>query len=354
MGLVTLSYIIEGVTVAAQEFDFSRSQPRIFHLVSLFLVWCIVAVRLVGLNSGRYDVLGTSLITFVFEVPLLGLSSFRRLGFLGPTLELVCQASRILLLLFLLAITGQAWARNNKEPGEESRPFLRSSSHLEEPHYGTEPLLGQAHVEEADSLAADSDDDSDADSDDDPEMRKIRQKRLQETGGWWGYLKDFSIFLPYLIPRKDFKVQACLVVSLLCLICNRFLNILIPRQLGIITDQILAKEAPYAALGIWLLLSVLYGDSGLGLVQELAKIPVKQFSFRQISNAAFNHVMSLEMEFHAERDSAEVMKAIEQGGALTTLLETVVIDIAPDIVDLIIAAFFLYWKFNAYVSLASM
>jgi ABC-type transport system involved in Fe-S cluster assembly fused permease/ATPase subunit len=59
------------------------------------------------------------------------------------------------------------------------------------------------------------------------------------------------------------------------------------------------------------------------------------------------------MEFHAERDSAEVMKAIEQGGALTTLLETVVIDIAPDIVDLIIAAFFLYWKFNAYVSLAS-
>ncbi|KFY53488.1 hypothetical protein V496_07548 [Pseudogymnoascus sp. VKM F-4515 (FW-2607)] len=267
------------------------------------------------------------------EVPLLALSSFRRLGYLGPTFELVCQASRILFLLCLLASTRHAWKQNNNGSGEESRPILRSGNQSVETLYGTEPLLGQPYIEDDDSLARDSDDESDADSEDDPEMRKIRKKRLQETGGWWNYLKDFSIFLPYLIPRKDRKVQACLV-------------------LGIITDKILAKEAPYEALGIWLLLSILSSESGLGLIKELAKIPVKQFSFRQISNAAFNHVMSLEMEFHAERDSAEVMKAIEQGAALTTLLETVVVDIAPDIVDLIVAAFFLYWKFNAYVSLA--
>jgi len=354
LGLVALSYIVEGVAGVAQDFDFGRSQAQIFHEVSLFLVWCIVGIRLGGHNAGQYEVSGTSLVTFLFEVPILGLSSFRRLGFLGPTLELVCQASRILLLLCLLATTPrQAWARKKNESEDESQPFLRSRNDLEEPHYGTEPLIGQAHVENNDSLAGDSDDESDLDSEDDPEMRKIRQKRIQETGGWLGYLKDFSIFLPYLIPRKDFKVQACLVVSLLCLTCIRFLNILIPRQLGIITDKILAKEAPYADLGIWLLLSFIYGDSGLGLIQELAKIPVKQFSFRQISNAAFNHVMSLGMEFHAERDSAEVMKAIEQGGALMTLLETVVTDVAPDIIDLIIAVLFLYWKFNAYVSLAS-
>lgn len=352
MGSIALSYIIEGVTGTAQEFDFGRSQAQIFHTVSLFLIWCIVGVRQIGYKTGWYELLGTSWITFVFEVPLLALSSFHRLGYLGPTFELACQASRILLLLCLLASTRHAWKQNKNGSGEESRPILRSSNQSVETRYGTEPLLGQPYVEDDDSLARDSDDESDVDSEDDPEMRKIRKKRLQETGGWWNYLKDFSIFLPYLIPRKDRKVQACLVVSLLCLTCNRFLNILIPLQLGIITDKILAKEAPYEALGIWLLLSILSSESGLGLIKELAKIPVKQFSFRQISNAAFNHVMSLEMEFHAERDSAEVMKAIEQGAALTTLLETVVVDIAPDIVDLIVAAFFLYWKFNAYVSLA--
>lgn len=352
MGYIALSYIIEGVTGAVQGFDFGRSQARIFHLVSLLLIWCIAAVRQAGHNTGRYELMGISWITFVFEVPLLALSSFRRLGYLGPTLELVCQTSRILLLFCLLVSTRHAWVQNSKNGlGEESRPILGGSDQSEETRYGTEPLLGQPYVEDDDSLAGDSEDESDIDSEDDPEMRKIRKKRLEETGGWWNYLKDFSILLPYLIPRKELKVQACLVVILLCLACNRILNILIPRQLGIITDTILAKEAPYEALGIWLLLNILSGTSGLGLIEELAKIPVKQFSFRQISNAAFSHVMSLEMEFHAERDSAEVMKAIEQGGALTTLLETVVIDMAPDFVDLVVASFFLYWKFNAYVSL---
>ena len=352
LGYIAVSYIIEGITGAAQEFDFSRSQAQIFHVVSLFMIWCIVGVRQVSYNISRHELLGTLWITFVFEVPLLALSSFRQLGYLGPTFELVCQASRILVLLCLLASTRHRWVRNKTGSGEESQPFLRRSDQSEEISYGTEPILGQPYVEDDNSFAGDSEDESDVDSEDDPEMRKIRKKRLQETGGWWNYFKDFSIFLPYLIPRQDRKVQACLVVNLLCLTCNRFLHILIPRQLGIITDKILAKEAPYEALGIWLLLSLLSGESGLGLIQELAKIPVKQFSFRQISNAAFRHVMSLDMEFHAERDSAEVMKAIEQGGALTTLLETVVIDIAPDIFDLIVAAFFLYWKFNAYVSLA--
>lgn len=273
LGLVALSYIVEGVMVATKEFDFARSQAHIFHPVSLLLVWCIVGIRLLGHKSGQYEVLGMSCTTFAFEVPILALSSFHRLRFLGPTLELVCQASRLFLLLCLLVATRQTWPRKRDASEEESQPFLRSGSQFEEHGYGTEPLLGQAPEEDDDGIATDSDDESD----DDQEMRKTRHKRLRETGGWWGYLKDFSIFIPYLIPRKDLKVQACLVISLLCLICNRFLNILIPRQLGIVTDKVLAKESPFAALSIWLLLSIIYGDSGVKLIAALAKIPVEQF-----------------------------------------------------------------------------
>ncbi|GKT43490.1 heavy metal tolerance protein [Colletotrichum spaethianum] len=60
------------------------------------------------------------------------------------------------------------------------------------------------------------------------------------------------------------------------------------------------------------------------------------------------------MEFHSERNSAEVMKAIEQGESLSNLLETLVIDILPTIFDIVIALWFLYWKFNAYVSLTML
>ncbi|KAH6681368.1 hypothetical protein B0J14DRAFT_576238 [Halenospora varia] len=354
IGLLALSYVIEGAIVAAQEDDLVRSQAHIFHMVSLALIWSVVGARQLRQSAARYEILVMSSITSVFELPLLALSSFRGLGHFGPTSQLVAQVIRILLELYLIAGTRHAWLQSRKVPGDESRPILRSNGRNQltgETNYGTEPLLDHPDIEDGDNPARDRDGDSDIDSDD-GDIKKIRKKRLQETGSWWVYLRDFSIFLPYLIPRKDRKVQLCIVVSLLCLACNRVLNVLVPRQLGIVADKLLAKEAPYGALVIWLLLDMLSGESGLGLIEELVKIPIKQFSYRQVTNAAFNHVMNLEMEFHAERDSAEVMKAIEQGESLTNLLETAVLEIAPTVVDLLIASIFLYWKFNAYVSLA--
>ncbi|KAH8592074.1 hypothetical protein B0O99DRAFT_690133 [Bisporella sp. PMI_857] len=348
IGLLALSYVTEGATIVKD--DFARSQAHIFHMVSLALIWSVVGARQIKQNAARYELLGISLITSVFEALLLALSSFHGLGHFRPTSKLVSQVIRILLLLYLLADTRHAWFS-----GDESRPIFRSNGRDQSPgeaNYGTESLLHHPNFENDDNLASDSHAEFDSDFDDGEDIKKIRAKRLQETGSWWVYLKDFSIFVPYLIPRNDRKVQSCLFVSLLCLACNRILNVLVPRQLGIVADKLLAKEAPYGALGYWLLLGMLSGESGLGLIEELAKIPIKQFSYRQITNAAFNHVMNLEMEFHAERDSAEVMKAIEQGESLTNLLETAVLEIVPTIVDLLIASVFLSWKFNVYVSLA--
>ena len=146
-------------------------------------------------------------------------------------------------------------------------------------------------------------------------------------------------------------IQACMIVSLLCMACSRILNILIPFQLGIATDKILAAKAPYRSLFIWLLLSCIDGESGIGLVEELVKIPIRQYSYQQVSNAAFAHVMSLDMDFHAERDTAEVMKVIEQGSALTTLVEVGLLQVLPTTLDIFIAAYYLCVKFNIIASL---
>lgn len=185
-------------------------------------------------------------------------------------------------------------------------------------------------------------------------MKQFRAKKLQEAGSWWTYLKDFTILLPYLTPRNDRKVQLCLFINLLCLAAQRALNILVPIQLANVTNEILSHESPYKSLALWLLLTLLNSESGVGLIDQLTKIPIKQFSYRQVTNAAFNHVMSLGLEFHSERDSAEVMKSIEQGEVLTNLLETVVIDILPTVVDLFIAFVILYYKFNVYISLVML
>ncbi|OBR04201.1 ABC transporter [Colletotrichum higginsianum IMI 349063] len=242
--------------------------------------------------------------------------------------------------------------KRNSQDSDESRPFLPVHSQNEAgcADYGTQQCHDGPSTNSAGHILEDDDDESD--SDDDASIKRRRAKRLREKGGWWGYLKDFAIFIPFLVPKKNRKVQISIFLCLLCIAGKRALNILIPRQLGIITDLIMEKKVPYGALATWLLLSLLSEEAGVGLVEALAKIPVKQFSYRQITNAAFSHVMSLPMEFHSERDSAEVMKAIEQGEALGNLLETAIIDILPTIVDMVIALWFLNWKFNAYVSLA--
>lgn len=74
-------------------------------MVSLALIWSVVAARRARRNVARFEILGISLITSMFEVPLLALSSFRGLGHFGPTFLLVSQVTRILLVIYLLTGT---------------------------------------------------------------------------------------------------------------------------------------------------------------------------------------------------------------------------------------------------------
>ncbi|KAJ4290829.1 hypothetical protein N0V90_010024 [Kalmusia sp. IMI 367209] len=233
----------------------------------------------------------------------------------------------------------------------ELEPLLQHQNRNDEHRY-------RGRDEESFSFADSStnnDFDSDSDSDDeDNELKEKRAQRLKETGGWSGYLKDFSIFLPYLVPRKDLKVQLCIVGCILCLAGQRVLNILIPHQLGIVADKLLDHTPPYKELVIWLVFTVINDRCGLGLILELALIPVKQFGERSVTNAAFSHVLDLSMDFHSERDSAEVMKALEQGSSLTRLLETIVCESLPTVVDVSVAIGILYWKFDIYISLVML
>lgn len=232
----------------------------------------------------------------------------------------------------------------------DTEPLLPKSHKTTE--YGTQFEDEEFILDDTSSKKDDFDDDSD--SDEEEEAKSKRAQRLKETGGWFGYLKDFRIFLPYLIPRHEPKVLLSMVVCLVCLAGERVLHIMVPNQLGIIADKLLDREPPFRDLFIWVGLSILWDRSGLGMILDLAIIPIKQFAERQVINATFSHVMSLSMDFHSERDSAEVMKALEQGGSLATLLKTAVCDFLPTIVDLVIAFGTLYWKFDIYTSLIMM
>lgn len=193
-------------------------------------------------------------------------------------------------------------------------------------------------------------DSGDDDDDEDVYTKEYRKRSLEESGNWVTYLKSFSILTRYLILKEDRFVQFCMIVNIVCLISGRAFKILIPCQLGIIIDQVISGALPLADLNIWLLFSLLAGNSGLGLIQRLVRIPIEQFSYRQVTNAAFDHVMSLSVDFHNFKDSAEVMKAVEQGRSLNYLLEAICSEIAPSTVDIIISYVYIYRIFDIHMT----
>ncbi|KAF6829130.1 ABC transporter [Colletotrichum plurivorum] len=346
--IIFLTYLGEGIAASINDTAFRTEQAHAVHLTISVVAWAVVALRRGG---ARALLGGVSAVTMIFEIPLLVLCAVAKPSSTRGIVSICCQALRLLAVLVLFSAgVRRSLGKEHRAASEESQPFLQASSHngdLNSNGYGSLPCQEDSDTEVAE-------DDSDDDPDDGASIKRRRAHRLKETGGWLGYLKDFSIFIPYIIPKNDRKVQFSIFLCLLCLAAGRVLNIMIPIQLGKVTDLVLNKEAPYGALLGWLIVTLLSGESGIGLIEALAKVPIKQFSYRQVTNGAFGHVMNLSMEFHSERDSAEVMKAIEQGESLTNLLETAVIDILPTIVDLFISFWLLYSKFNIYVALAML
>lgn len=88
-------------------------------------------------------------------------------------------------------------------------------------------------------------------------------KRLKNEGNWWAYAKAFTvgisqgrfllssvkclspkqIFIPYLWPVHSKALQFRALLVGLCLLSSNSLNVLVPRQLGAVTDALVAGNS---------------------------------------------------------------------------------------------------------------
>ncbi|KAF2250456.1 P-loop containing nucleoside triphosphate hydrolase protein [Trematosphaeria pertusa] len=199
---------------------------------------------------------------------------------------------------------------------------------------------------------ASSGDDDEESVDPNKEIKEQRDKRLEEQGGWVGYLKSFAVFLPYLWPKDDWRVMLCLFLRFLHLVQGRFLNLLEPRQLGIITNKLTygAHTMPWKELGLWMLYRWINSYGGFGILDGFAEQVISNSAYERITLLAYKHLMSLSMDFHTAKDSGEVLKAVEQASALNSLIELVLFELFPIIVDLVIAMYYVTHLFDAYMA----
>ena len=177
-----------------------------------------------------------------------------------------------------------------------------------------------------------------------------------QTRGWWEYIRAYAVFLPYIWPYKDRKLQVNFVICFFIVFLQRIIQVAVPYQAGVITN-ILAGEkgesyTPWGAISLYIGFRLFQGSNGLlGAARQILWIPIEQYSYRELSVAAFEHVHQLSLEFHLGKKTGEVLSALWKGSSLNTFLESVTFQVLPMLVDLAVAVGYFLIRFDAYYAL---
>ncbi|KAL7276231.1 ATP-binding cassette-type vacuolar membrane transporter Hmt1 [Rhizina undulata] len=183
------------------------------------------------------------------------------------------------------------------------------------------------------------------------------RKTVVGKQSWWEYLRGYAIFFPYLWPSKQRKLQVLMVMCFTLVILQRGVNVLVPHQLGKITDILggengEAPRLPYVQIVLYIIYRFLQGNMGLlGAMRSTLWIPIGQYSYQALSTSAFEHVHSLSLDFHLGKKTGEVLSALSKGNAINTFLEQVSFQVVPMLVDLGVAVAYFLVEFDAYYAL---
>lgn len=147
-------------------------------------------------------------------------------------------------------------------------------------------------------------------------------------------------------------LQLRAIVCLIILIAQRIVNVLVPLQLGRVVATLGKTRFPYTELSIYVVCRAIQGQQGvLASIRAILWIPFGQATYRKLTERAFQHVLSLSLEFHLGKRQGEVMSAINKGSSLNTFLDSLIFQLFPMVADIGIAATSLLVAFDPFYSL---
>lgn len=174
---------------------------------------------------------------------------------------------------------------------------------------------------------------------------------------WWEYLSGYSLFFPYLWPSKSRRLQLTVVTCFILVLLQRVVNVLVPYEIGVITDDLSqgkgkALYVPWGGICLYAFYRWFQGSQGLiNSLRSFLWIPVGQYSYMELSTAAFEHVHSLSLDFHLGKKTGEVLSALSKGNSINTFLEQVTFQVVPMLIDLCVAVGYFMIVFDVYYAL---
>jgi ATP-binding cassette, subfamily B, vacuolar membrane transporter HMT1/ACLQ len=122
--------------------------------------------------------------------------------------------------------------------------------------------------------------------------------------------------------------------------------------MGALVEELGYGRMPYKTIAVYVILRGLQGGQGaIGAARAVLWIPVSQNLYRRLACAAFEHVLGLSMDFHLSKKIGEVTSALSRGSAMNTFLESFLFQVFPMIFDIVIAALYFFYRYNAFYTL---
>ena len=163
----------------------------------------------------------------------------------------------------------------------------------------------------------------------------------------WSTLKRL---LPYV-----WQWRHRVALALACLIAAKVANVGVPLVLKELVDALALKPGdPQAVLVVPVALLVGYGALRLSItlfteLRELLFYPVAARIARRVGLETFDHLLSLSLRFHLERQTGGVSRDIDRGSrSIQSLLNYLIYNIVPTLVEIALVIALLSAKFDGW------
>ncbi|GAB4120944.1 MAG: ABC transporter ATP-binding protein/permease [Sideroxydans sp.] len=167
-----------------------------------------------------------------------------------------------------------------------------------------------------------------------------------------GQRTDWSVIqslVPYLL---EFRWRVAFVILLL--IASKLANVAVPLALKEVVD---AMSQPQALLAVPVMLIVGYGllrllSTLFGELRDALFAKVTQRAIRRVAIQVFEHLHSLSLRFHLERQTGGVSRDIERGTrGISFLLTFLLFNILPTLLEIGLVAAILFVKYNPWFAI---
>ncbi|KAH7926500.1 hypothetical protein BV22DRAFT_1032756 [Leucogyrophana mollusca] len=182
-------------------------------------------------------------------------------------------------------------------------------------------------------------------------IKKSEQTEVALDPSWSELYQRIRRLTPYLWPTHRFGLQFIAFICILLLVLGRVVNALLPLSLGELVrvfDEGVGSPWPY--LFAYVVLRFLQSGGGISALRDTLWIPIMQYSERSMSMLSFTHLLNLSLAFHTRRKTGEILRILDRGSAVNRVVELLLFNIAPALVDVVVAVVIFGMRFEWILS----